>query len=130
MRPEEFLKVAEELASKDGEAFLRTAISRIYFALFHNGRNVLRMHRIPVPKSRDAHYIVPEELRALAHDEHNVFLEQLADEIETLRDIRDAADYDIHIPLTRLKVKDRLLKIDKQWILTVLRRVKKLKEQV
>ena len=100
MKPEEFLRVAEELVLKDDEASLRTAVSRIYFALFHNGRNVLRKHRRRrVPKSRRAHYIIPEELRTLAYDQHNVFLEQLADEMETLRDMREAADYDIDIPL-------------------------------
>ena len=118
MKPEDFLRLAEELASKDDEASLRTAISRAYYALFHNGRRILIMHRkilythkIRMPRGRRAHYEIPEILRILAIELCNPFYQMLADEMETLREHREKADYEIDKPfMSREEVRELIRK--------------------
>lgn len=119
MRPEDFLSLARELASRDDEASLRTAISRVYYALFHNARLILRSRHIRVPKGVSAHYEVPARLRELAYDENNFFYEALASELDTLRTLRVKADYHIERPF-----------ISPEHVRQIVRRAIKLKEQV
>ena len=44
-----FLELAEELAKREGEAELRSSISRAYYAVFHTSRHLAEELGLQVP---------------------------------------------------------------------------------
>jgi uncharacterized protein (UPF0332 family) len=87
--PEEVLQVAAHLSTQGGEANDRSAISRAYYGVFLMARNVAgiedetsRSHRIT-----RAHYVELGE-------------KDIADDLWTLRDERNRADYETRIRVT------------------------------
>ena len=99
MKPLEFLKLAQTLAEKGDEASLRTAISRAYYALFHNALGVLRSFGENVPSDSRAHSEIPKRLRKISLKERNELLRELADQLDSLRKIRRDADYRLRAPI-------------------------------
>ena len=78
----EFRRVAESLAAQGEEAELRSAVSRLYYALFHVARN-----RTGVFSSRDSHSKVVRAVRTKS--------KSVGDQLNSLKLLRQAADYDL-----------------------------------
>lgn len=91
MNPEEFLVVADHLASQPSEASKRSAISRAYYGVFHLARELIESCGVKVARSAEGHGVV---LRCL----QNCGMEKLAragSMLDSLRSIRNKADYDL-----------------------------------
>jgi len=97
IKPEDFLELAKQLASRRDEASLRTAVNRAYYALFHNGRRIVKDFRPhwPVPTGPEVHKVLPDYLMRIGLDEQIPEFITLANEIKKLRRRRREADYDI-----------------------------------
>jgi uncharacterized protein (UPF0332 family) len=86
-RWEDFLDLAEELASRSGdESALRTAISRAYYAAFHAGREYLAYVAISIDRTGNAHQQVRSELGARD--------DPIGQDLLRLHRLRKEADYD------------------------------------
>ena len=86
----DFLPVATRLAAGATEADWRTAVSRAYYAAFHVARRLLADLNFTVPRADRAHqYLV---FRLSNSGESAV--EQAGRDLETLRRLRNRADYD------------------------------------
>src|SRR5438270_12092799 len=86
----DFLLLAARLAAGTSEAEWRTAISRAYYAAFHVARRLLTDLNFVVPRADRAHqYLV---FRLSNSGESAV--EQVGRDLETLRRLRNRADYD------------------------------------
>lgn len=88
MNPDEFLVLAEQLATGPGEAALRSAISRAYYAVFHVVLQELGP-AFEIPVDASGH-------RILGHCLRNCGVPQavpLAQTLDSLRDLRNRADY-------------------------------------
>jgi uncharacterized protein (UPF0332 family) len=86
----DFLALAARLAAEATEADWRTAVSRAYYAAFHVARTLLSDLRFTVPRADRAHqYLV---FRLSNSGEASV--EQAGRDLETLRRLRNRADYD------------------------------------
>lgn len=90
MDPEAFLVLARRLsADGPGPAERRTAVSRAYYAAFHEGCKLLRGIQCPVREDKDGHQ---DLLRLLGNC--GVFeVESAASELADLQGSRVAADY-------------------------------------
>ncbi len=86
----DFLPVATRLAAGTTEADWRTAVSRAYYAAFHVARSLLADLGFAVPRADRAHqYLV---FRLSNSGESAV--EQAGRDVDTLRRLRNRADYD------------------------------------
>jgi hypothetical protein len=93
----EFLPLAIQLAAGTSEAAWRTAISRTYYAAFHVGHRLLRDLRFTVPRADRAHQYLVFRLS----NSSEATVEQAGRDLETLRRLRNRADYDELPPLTQ-----------------------------
>jgi uncharacterized protein (UPF0332 family) len=91
MKGEELLKVAAELAAGATEAHHRSAVSRAYYGAFHVARRLLAEAGIHVPKGEQVHAKAIFCLQDCG-DENAA---DAADELVTLRNERNRADYDL-----------------------------------
>lgn len=90
MNGRDFLPLAAQLARGTTEAEWRSAVSRAYYACFHVARGLLSDLGFAVPRADRAHqYLV---LRLSNSGEAPV--EQAGRDLETLRRLRNRADYD------------------------------------
>lgn len=86
----DFLALAIQLASGSTEAEYRTAVSRAYYVAFHVARRLFADLGFTVPRAERAHpYLI---LRLSNCGEPLV--EQAGRELDTLRRLRNRADYD------------------------------------
>jgi uncharacterized protein (UPF0332 family) len=86
----DFLLLAAELAARATEADWRTAVSRAYYAAFHVARRLFTDLSFTVPRADRAHqYLV---FRLSNSGESAVA--QAGRDLETLRRLRNRADYD------------------------------------
>lgn len=86
----DFLLLASRLATATTEADWRTAVSRAYYAAFHVARRLIADLRFTVPRADRAHqYLV---FRLSNSSESAV--EQAGRDLDTLRRLRNRADYD------------------------------------
>jgi uncharacterized protein (UPF0332 family) len=93
----DFLVLATRLAAAATEADWRTAVSRAYYAAFHVARRLLAEMNFTVPRADRAHqYLV---FRLSNSGESAV--EQAGRDLETLRRLRNRADYDETPALTQ-----------------------------
>lgn len=84
---DDYLALAEDLAARPrNEAAGRSAISRAYYATFHERRGYLVRAGIPFDRGRNAHKQVRNEIRKQS--------EKIADDLERLHAWRKEADYD------------------------------------
>ncbi len=92
MNPGDFISVAEELAKGKREAHRRSAISRAYYAVFHEAKQALQTKRNEyVPKNSNAHAHVQTWL---INQQDNT-LSALGSDIGNLHSQRLRADYNI-----------------------------------
>ena len=91
MDPIDFLSLAEKLKDVKKEAYLRTAISRSYYALFSLVCAFFRNNHFYVPKDASAHDMI---YKCLHHSGLVDFVE-IASNLKDLRNDRNIADYDL-----------------------------------
>ena len=92
----DFLTVAKQLAAGGTEAEWRSAISRAYYAAFHIARELLEDLRFTVPHADRAHAYLSRRLANCGHAR----IQQGGAGLNTLRGVRNQADYDLHRPVT------------------------------
>lgn len=88
-----FLEFADTLRASDSEAALRSAVSRAYYAAFHEARrHVQRTKNVQFARDGRAHEQVPAELcaRGASRIERGV-----ARNLEMLKKARHDADYEL-----------------------------------
>ena len=85
---DDYLSLAEDLVSQGGEAALRSAISRAYYAAFCKARNSLRESGVDV-RGRN-HLWLWEQYRRSDDDETHL----VGETGDRLRQVRNRADYD------------------------------------
>lgn len=90
MRPEAFHDLARRLARQQSEAARRTAVSRAYYGAFLYLRDLFSQDVVPPPGAR-IHGWVQAALRSSDPE--------AALALQTLRQLRNASDYDIATPL-------------------------------
>ena len=88
----EYSKLAEELRKQDNEASLRTAISRIYYSIYHEARNYLKNEGIPLSTSDSSHKVVWNGYKEMGKTCRSVGING-----ERLLDNRRKADYESEI---------------------------------
>jgi uncharacterized protein (UPF0332 family) len=90
MTGRDFLPLAAQLAAGTTEAEWRTAVSRSYYACFHVGRRLLSDLGFVVPRADRAHQYLVFRLS----NSGEATVEQRGRDLETLRRLRNRADYD------------------------------------
>ncbi len=91
MTGNDFLTLAETLATGRGEAEWRTAASRAYYAAFHVVRDLFRGLGFAVPQADAAHKYLAYRLQNCGQP----VLVQAGRDLDNLRDFRNQADYDL-----------------------------------
>lgn len=88
--PDEVLALAQHLMTRRDEASHRGAVSRAYYGVFLLARELagIRIKRAAVHRLTQEHY-------------RRIGEEEIAEKLEVLRDVRNAADYDVEHPLSR-----------------------------
>lgn len=97
MNGRDFLPVATRLAAASTEADWRTAVGRAYYAAFHVARRLFTDLRFLVPRADRAHQYLVFRLSNCGEPP----VEQAGRDLETLRRLRNRADYDESPPLTQ-----------------------------
>jgi uncharacterized protein (UPF0332 family) len=86
----DFLLLASRLALNAGEADWRTAVSRAYYAAFHVARLMFADLNFTVPRADRAHQYLVYRLSNCGESA----VEQAGRDLDTLRRLRNRADYD------------------------------------
>ena len=86
----DFLVVATRLAAATTEGEWRTAVSRAYYAAFHVARRLLADLQFNVPRADRAHQYLVFRLS----NSGEAAVEQAGRDLDTLRRLRNRADYD------------------------------------
>lgn len=86
----DLLPLAARLAAGTSEADWRTAVSRAYYAAFHVARHLFADLRFVVPRADRAHQYLVFRLS----NRGEAVVEQVRRDLETLRRLRNRADYD------------------------------------
>lgn len=108
MDPRDFQKVAEELSNNTSPAYLRSAISRSYYAAYHVGGEFLEDIGFVVPQNPEGHKYVENCLWGSEDPE----IEKAANILGELLTQRIRADYKLDRPeverpnLARTKIKE------------------------
>jgi len=95
----EFLTLATRLATSTTEAEWRTAVSRAYYAAFHVARRLFSDLNFVVPRADRAHRYLVFRLS----NSGILSVEQIGRDLETLRRLRNQADYDEAPTLQQMK---------------------------
>ncbi len=90
MIPVEFISFAGKVVAF-GQAGARSAISRAYYGVFHECRDVLQQLGVRIPGSGVAHVILENYLKTTKHSVANLIGNYLSD----LHSLRVKADYDL-----------------------------------
>jgi uncharacterized protein (UPF0332 family) len=90
MNGRDFLPLAARLAAGADEADWRTAVSRAYYAIFHVARRLLTDLNFTVPRADRAHQYLVFRLS----NSGEAAVEHAGRDLETLRRLRNRADYD------------------------------------
>ncbi len=93
----DYLSLAIRLAAGPGEAEWRSAVSRAYYAVFHVARRLFTDLGFTVPRADRAHQYVVFRLG----NSGDAAVEQAGRDLETLRRLRNRADYDDTPVVTR-----------------------------
>lgn len=96
MKPDEFLVLAKRLAHGSTEAEWRSAVSRAYYAVFHITRDFMERLGFRVPHADRAHKYLSRRLSNSGISS----VQQAGFDLDSLRDYRNDADYDLRRPLT------------------------------
>jgi uncharacterized protein (UPF0332 family) len=88
----DFLAVADALIQQPDEAEWRSAVSRAYYAAFHEARQLLRDLRFRVPRADQAHSYLWLRISNCG----NLLVQRAGADLNALRSHRNRADYDVH----------------------------------
>lgn len=92
MQGREFLTLAEKLAAHLSPAERRSAISRSYYAAYHEALSfVISLGDLKVPESANAH----EQVRRLLNNAGDIALKDAASILSSLRLQRNRSDYEL-----------------------------------
>jgi uncharacterized protein (UPF0332 family) len=91
MIAEDFIALAAKLSASPGEAERRTSISRSYYGAFHMALALMERCQIQISQGDNPHKRLYQCLDNSGHHE----LRLVADKLNTLRRIRNDADYDL-----------------------------------
>lgn len=91
---EKLLEVAEELARRSEEQYLRTAVGRAYYYIFHLARQRLKENRFPLIKGADSHRQVWEKFSGSPDSRCRL----LGETGSVLKEKRVMADYEQSYP--------------------------------
>jgi uncharacterized protein (UPF0332 family) len=94
MNGRDFLPVARMLAAGSGEAELRSAVSRAYYAAFHAARDLLDSLRFAVPRADRAHEYLYRRLNNCGLG----LIVTAGRTLHSLRTRRNHADYEVGQP--------------------------------
>jgi len=86
----DYLSLADRLAAATTEADWRSAVSRAYYAAFHVARQLLANLNFAIPRADRAHQYLVFRLSNCGESA----IEQAGRDLETLRRLRNRADYD------------------------------------
>ncbi len=100
MNGEKFLTLAAELASGATEAHYRSAVSRAYYGAFHVARRLLEDVGVHLPKGEQVH----AKATYCLQDCGEANAGEAADDLETLRNERNRADYDLDRTVSQQRV--------------------------
>lgn len=89
---DDYARLAEELRQRDNEASLRTAISRIYYSIYHKSRDYLLDEGFVLSTSDSSHKIVWNEYKVMGKSCRSVGMNG-----DRLWDNRKKADYDTEV---------------------------------
>ena len=103
VRPEEFIESAKRIAEQNSEMGWRNATSRAYYAMFHLCReyaraNADRMDYIE-EQNRGSHEVVIDAFRTEGRS--NPLYKSIAYILSNSKGLREKADYDINLVVTR-----------------------------
>ena len=104
MDPLDFLRVANILQNSPGEAEIRTAVGRAYYAVFNHRKIYLAENGIVLP-ANNQHYKLPKYIRNSGVEEAKIVGQKLAD----LRDDRVDADYKMDLGGFNAETRDTLV---------------------
>ena len=105
MNERDFLKLAVILARGSTEAEWRASLGRAYYAAFHVARGLLEDLGFVVPRADRAHTYLSYRLQN-SGDAH---VERAGMDLQELRQRRNQADYDLHLPVTRVMAASHVL---------------------
>jgi uncharacterized protein (UPF0332 family) len=112
MNSRDFLTLAQTLLGDRSEAAWRSAVSRAYYAAFHTARELLEALGFSVPHGERAHGYLWLRLSNCGDPQ----VQNTGAALNTLRQDRNRADYDLHRSLT-LANATRSVRAAKQCIL-------------
>jgi uncharacterized protein (UPF0332 family) len=98
----DLLEVADDLLGGLKEAYWRSAVSRAYYAAFHEARLLLGQCGFVVPRAEQAHAFLWLRLSNCGHPD----LAHAGAELNDLRGQRNWADYDFDQPLEQSTAAD------------------------
>jgi uncharacterized protein (UPF0332 family) len=102
MSSRDLLEVADDLLGGLKEAHWRSAVSRAYYAAFHEARRLLRQCGFAAPKSEQAHAYLWLRLSNCGHPD----LAHAGVELNDLRSQRNWADYDFDLSMDQSTAAD------------------------
>lgn len=102
MSSRDLLEVADDLLGFLKEAHWRSAVSRAYYAAFHEARKLLRQLGFVAPKGEQAHAYLWLRLSNCGHSD----LAHAGAELNDLRSQRNWADYDLDQSLEQFSAAD------------------------
>jgi uncharacterized protein (UPF0332 family) len=97
MNERDFLKLAAILARGSTEAEWRASLGRAYYAAFHVARQLLEELSFVVPRADRAHTYLSYRLQ----NSGAASIERAGMDLQELRQRRNQADYDLHLPVAR-----------------------------
>ena|SRR5450432_3037603 len=100
----EYVTLAEELSTRDDEASLRTAISRVYYSIYHQARDFLLAEGISLSTNDSSHKVVWNEYKGRGKSCRPVGMDG-----DCLHDNRKKADYDKELDNINQLVQDTFL---------------------
>lgn len=105
MTPSEFLDSADRFAQGLTEGDWRSAVSRAYYGVFHHFREVFVSHGLNLGRSGQSHFNIYTGLLHCGV----AAVAPLGSEVDTLRERRVDADYDLHIVVTQSEAADAVV---------------------
>ena len=115
MPPQDFLDLAKRLASESSEVSWRSAISRAYYAMFHEVRNKLASWGFMIRQSDQAHAGLTRRLLHSGNDS----LVSLGEFLSDLKRHRNYADYDLRRPVHQSDALVQVSRIEKSFQTTL-----------
>jgi uncharacterized protein (UPF0332 family) len=94
MDPRDFYQIATSLATSQKPGERRTAVGRAYYAAYNVAATFLRDLKVTIEKKPESHKKVQEFLSNSGDKE----ITEIAHKLETMRTMRNHADYDLDNP--------------------------------